>query len=101
MQTDILEMMDLDMPPSGASEPVAALWWLAKGGWKTGPEWERAHNICQRAEGEKAYDWVHALAHRIEGDQPNSDYWYRRAGEARVHDDPSREARHILGHLKS
>ena len=31
MRPDILDMMDLDMPPSDASEPVAALWWLAKG----------------------------------------------------------------------
>ena len=101
MRPDILDMMDLDMPPSDASEPVAALWWLAKGEWKTGPEWERAHSICQGAEGEKAHDWVHALAHWIEGDGPNSDYWYRRAGEARVHETPQREASHILNHLNS
>ncbi|MGO8506796.1 hypothetical protein AB9F35_36580, partial [Rhizobium leguminosarum] len=27
--------------------------------------------------------WGHALCHRIEGDDLNADYWYRRAGKMR------------------
>lgn len=46
-----------------------------------GPEWEKAHGICQTAEGTFDYDLVHALAHWIEGDLSNRDYWYRRVGE--------------------
>ena len=25
------------------------------------------------------FDWIHALVHRIEGDDWNAGYWYRRA----------------------
>ncbi len=67
-------------PPAGLTPPQQALWWLKKGGLAPGPDWERAHAICQTAEGTPEYDRVHALAHWIEGDRGNSDYWYRRAG---------------------
>ena len=80
-----------EAPPEGLAAPAAALWWLAKGGWAVGPEWERAHEICQQAEGEPDHDHVHALAHLIEGDGPNSDYWYRRAGRRRQSADPRAE----------
>ena len=43
--------------------------------------WQRAHELAQRHEGEAAYDRLHALVHRIEGDDSNAAYWYRRAGE--------------------
>jgi hypothetical protein len=56
------------------------LWWLKKGGLLMGPEWQKAHMICQQDEGNASYDIVHALAHWIEGDEPNASYWYRRAG---------------------
>lgn len=56
---------------------------LAAAGFGMGAEWEAVHNICQAHEGEKPFDWGHALCHRIEGDDWNADYWYRRAGKAR------------------
>jgi hypothetical protein len=74
---------DAAAPPAGLTPPAAALWWLKRGGLRPGPEWERAHAICQTREGEPAHDLVHALAHLIEGDVANADYWYRRAGERR------------------
>lgn len=46
-----------------------------------GDAWERAHELAQNHEGEAAYDRLHALLHRIEGDDANAGYWYRRAGE--------------------
>lgn len=46
-----------------------------------GEAWRRAHELAQVHEGTPAYDRLHALLHRIEGDQPNAAYWYRRAGE--------------------
>ena len=50
-----------------------------------GEEWEKAHSICQTAEGTFEYDIVHALCHWIEGDIANRDYWYRRvAGQKRA-----------------
>lgn len=45
-------------------------------------EWEEAHAIAQRHEGEASADWLHAVLHKIEGDGDNSRYWYRRAGRA-------------------
>jgi len=68
-------------PPAHLSEPLKALWWLKKGELGLGPEWEKAHEICQREEGEPAHDWVHALCHLIEGDHGNAGYWFRMAGK--------------------
>lgn len=71
-------------PPPELSVPHQALWWLKKGGLIMGPEWEKAHALCQQAEGTRAYDMVHALAHWIEGDESNRDYWYRKVGGGRA-----------------
>ena len=62
----------------------AALDYLKAGDFQFGAEVEEAHRICQMHEGEELFDWVHALVHRIEGDDGNADYWYRRAGRARL-----------------
>ena len=67
-------------PPSGETPPQLALWWLKQGGFRMGPEWQKAHMICQQHEGDFAHDLVHALCHWIEGDLGNRDYWYRRLG---------------------
>ncbi len=80
-----------DVPPDELSPAPKALWWLRKGGLQIGPEWERAHEICQSDEGDKAHDLVHALVHLIEGDTANAAYWYRRAGVEQDSRDPSRE----------
>ena len=61
-------------PPAGLSPPLRALWHAARG------EWDAAHAIAQRSEGDPAHDWVHAHLHRVEGDVGNAAYWYRRAG---------------------
>jgi hypothetical protein len=73
-----------DAPPEPLSPPLQALWWLRKGGFAVGPEWHRAHALCQAAEGDYAHDLVHALVHWIEGDSVNAGYWYRRVGETRA-----------------
>lgn len=86
-------------PPSELSTPLQALWWLKKGNFKLGAEWEKAHGICQADEGDKAHDWVHALSHWIEGDEWNSAYWYRLVGEARASDDAAVEWEHIVEKL--
>ena len=41
-------------------------------------EWEKAHEIAQKKEGNLDYDKIHALLHRIEGDEFNAKYWYGR-----------------------
>ena len=83
MKDRMIGSLDADEPPADFPPPLQALWWLKKGGLSLGPEWERAHGICQADEGAPGSDLAHALAHWIEGDLSNADYWYRRAGEAR------------------
>lgn len=59
-----------------------ALTLLADGGYTIGKGWKRAHEIAQKHEGERIFDRVHALCHRIEGDHGNAGYWYGCAGAA-------------------
>lgn len=44
-------------------------------------DWQGAHTIVQGLEGEREADHLHAILHKIEGDEGNSRYWYRRAGQ--------------------
>lgn len=55
---------------------------LERANFTPGPGWDVAHDICQAHEGEKLFDRIHALIHRIEGDAANAGYWYRQAGVA-------------------
>ena len=58
-------------------------------------EWNAAHQIVQQYEDTTAA-WIHAVLHKIEGDQDNSRYWYRRAGKLeRVADEPKAELAEI------
>ena len=54
---------------------------LRADGLVLGSAWKRAHALAQNHEGVQLYDRLHALLHRIEGDEANAAYWYRRAGE--------------------
>lgn len=76
--------IEASAPSPEMSRPQAALWWLRKGGFVMGPEWEKAHQLCQAQEGDRSHDLVHALAHWIEGDEANAAYWYRRVGGERA-----------------
>ncbi len=68
-----------DAPPEGLEAALAALWWAAKGGWN------RAHELAQ-SQDDRRGAWVHAHLHRIEGDEANAGYWYRRAGRPHAAD---------------
>lgn len=61
-------------PPANLAGALAALWQAAKG------DWPAAHRLAQ-ADKSAAGAWVHAHLHRIEGDEGNAAYWYRRAGK--------------------
>jgi hypothetical protein len=61
-------------PAADADLALQAIWWAGKG------EWDRAHECAQADEGNPDCDLVHAHLHRVEGDQGNAAYWYRRAG---------------------
>lgn len=55
-------------------------------------EWDEAHAVTQRHEGDEIADWLHAVLHKIEGDADNSRYWYRRvAHEYEDYPDPRAE----------
>ncbi|MCR9139142.1 MAG: hypothetical protein NXI27_24285 [Alphaproteobacteria bacterium] len=95
----ILSSLTQDAPPNDLSLPLQALWWLKKGDLRLGKPWEKAHAICQTAEGNRPYDLVHALVHLIEGDAPNAAYWYRRAGTEQSSDNLSDEWHAIAGFL--
>lgn len=99
MSTEFHASLTAATPPDGLTAPMAALWWLKKGDLELGAEWELAHNICQSAEGQKEHDWVHALAHLIEKDIGNANYWYHRCGETRSSDNLAEEWAHIVGQL--
>jgi len=58
-------------------------------------EWNAAHQIVQQYEDTTAA-WIHAVLHKIEGDQDNSRYWYRRAGKLEhFSDEPKAELENI------
>ena len=61
-------------PPDGLTTALAALWQAAKG------DWHAAHSLAQSDDSAEAA-WVHAYLHRVEGDEGNAGYWYRRAGK--------------------
>lgn len=65
-------------PPEGAGPALQALWWQAPGRKRGGDDWKTAHKLAQRDNG-AAGAWVHAHLHRVEGDEGNAGYWYRRA----------------------
>jgi hypothetical protein len=71
---DFRESLQRDGPSRSLDRALTALWWDAKGDWKT------AHEEAQQDESARAA-WVHAYLHRKEGDTSNAAYWYRRAGK--------------------
>lgn len=45
-------------------------------------EWARAHTLVQAHEDDPTACWLHACLHKIEPDEANSRYWYRRSSHA-------------------
>jgi len=95
--------MDLDgfkaslqeaQPPTDLSPALQALWHQARGDWDT------AHRLAQ---GQDDTDgaWVHAHLHRVEGDEGNAGYWYRRAGRDHATTSLDREWAEIAASLLS
>jgi hypothetical protein len=71
--------LDQPEPPGGLSPLLRALWHAARS------EWDAAHRIAQD-DGSAEGAWVHAYLHRVEGDEGNAGYWYRRAGKPHCQD---------------
>lgn len=65
-------------------------------------KWDAAHELVQQYEGDATASWIHAVLHKIEGDQSNSHYWYRRAGKIEhAAEEPRAELAAIGGQLRS
>jgi hypothetical protein len=63
-------------------------------------EWDAAHQLVQQYEDDATAAWIHAVLHKIEGDLPNSRYWYRRANRMEhVEDEPGAELAAIKAEL--
>ena len=79
-------------PPAELSRPATALWWVCK------RNWQEAHDLIDAAPGQDEA-WVHAFLHRMEGDQANADYWYRRAGRDRPNITIGKELDQLIDHF--
>jgi hypothetical protein len=65
-------------------------------------DWQAAHVIAQDHEGERLANWIHAVAHRMEGDLGNAAYWYRRCARAKSDQLPVEEELQLIkGELSS
>ena len=74
---EFVDSIAASRPPQEIDVLLLALWYDARG------DWEAAHNIAQSREGTRDYDRLHAYLHRVEGDEWNAGYWYRRADAAK------------------
>ncbi|MBC7788036.1 MAG: hypothetical protein H7Z18_11570 [Methylophilaceae bacterium] len=63
-------------------------------------DWAASHNIAQDYKGPIAY-WLHAVLHKLEGDQGNSRYWYAKTDGKRFEDfdNTTLELKEILNQL--
>ncbi|MDX9951003.1 MAG: hypothetical protein RBS75_02780 [Methylophilaceae bacterium] len=62
-------------------------------------DWHGAHHIAQDSNHLLAH-WIHAVLHKIEGDEWNSRYWYRRTDrQYEDYADPRAELQAILKRL--
>ena len=58
--------------------------------------WNASHELVQQYDTDMTAAWIHAVLHKIEGDQDNSRYWCRRAGKLEhVSDEPKAELAEI------
>ena len=65
-------------------------------------DWDVAHELVQKIEGNSTAAWIHAVLHKMEGDLGNARYWYHRAGRLdRVDDEPRAELLAIQMQLSS
>ncbi|MEL7163569.1 MAG: hypothetical protein AAFN92_22620 [Bacteroidota bacterium] len=79
-------------PPPNCRIEIVALWWLKN------RNWQRAHDLIDPEQGADAA-WVHALLHRMEGDEWNANYWYNKAGRSRPDNTIGQELEELLDYF--
>lgn len=63
-------------------------------------DWDDAHALVQRHEDDATACWIHACLHKMEPDEANSRYWYRRSGHAyEEYGDPKAELQAVKAAL--
>jgi hypothetical protein len=64
-------------------------------------DWDKSHKIAQDFSDPMA-NWIHAVLHKMEGDEWNSKYWYARTADKKYEDfsDASAELIAIQNSLK-
>jgi hypothetical protein len=63
-------------------------------------DWQGAHLVAQDHDEDAIANWLHAVVHRMEGDEGNARYWYRRCRRAlRPNVSPDEELREIRAAL--
>jgi len=70
---DATQFRQISTPLASWNPAMRALWYEGQGDWTTAHDQVQDDNSADGA-------WVHAYLHRVEGDQFNAAYWYRRAG---------------------
>ena len=65
-------------------------------------DWDKSHNVAQEYSDSTA-NWIHAVLHKIEGDEWNSQYWYARTAGKKYADfaDANAELLAIADELKA
>jgi hypothetical protein len=65
-------------------------------------DWHKSHNIAQDYSDDTA-NWIHAVLHKIEGDEWNSKYWYARTNGKQYADfsDATEELKAIQNNLNT
>ncbi|MEQ8397436.1 hypothetical protein [Thalassobaculum sp.] len=76
---DFRQSLTRNVPPDAMTPALTGLWYQGRG------DWHAAHEAAQSDDGPEAA-WVHAHLHRVEGDEANAGYWYRRAGRPHCRD---------------
>lgn len=86
------ESLEQETPPSELPPLLESLWYAGK------DQWDRAHDIAQEIPSADGA-WIHAYLHRVEGDEWNAKYWYRRAGKKMPAYDLDREWEELVRHF--
>ena len=62
-------------------------------------QWDQSHQIVQEINTNHS-NWIHAVLHKIEGDESNSRYWYAQTDHDFLDfDDPNQELKAIQSEL--
>lgn len=85
-------IVDMDEFNEKWSPYKKALYFEKKGNW------DKAHELVQDLPDQKA-SWIHAYLHRVEGDEFNAGYWYRKAGKPIPSSTLREEWEYLWGHI--